>query len=86
MDAEGRTIGKTVDAMAGCHDGAIQFFVVSQGGIGGIGEQLHALGWGEAEIEGDAVRTRIDQDAFSRRPALNPSEWPDSAEAAGVPA
>ncbi len=85
-DASGRTIGKAVDAMAGCRDGTVKFFVVSRGGIGGVGEELYALGWGEAQIEEDAVRARIDLEALVRRPVLNPSDWPHSAEAAGVPA
>ena len=82
--ADGRAIAVVVDAMATCASGQVAYLVVSAGGIGGIGEQLHALGWNELTIDDDGVRTRLDADALAARPTLRPNAWPTSAEAAGV--
>jgi hypothetical protein len=86
LDTKGATIGHAVDAMAGCGDSAIGYIVVSQGGVGGVGEELHALGWQEAQIGENAITAQIDGDALGRRPVLDPKCWPESAEAAGVAA
>ena len=36
-------LGQCVDAMAGCHSGRLSYVVVSEGGIGGVGETLAPL-------------------------------------------
>lgn len=82
--ADRRAIAVVVDAMAACAGGQVAYLVVSAGGIGGIGEQLHALGWSELTIDDDGVHTRLDTDALAGRPTLRPNAWPTSAEAAGV--
>lgn len=83
-DRSGATVASTVDAMASCHDGAIRYLVVSSGGVGGLGERLHALGWDEVRIGEDVIETRVDAAGLDRRPVLDPAHWPESAEAAGV--
>ena len=82
--ADGTTIATTVDAMAGCGDGAIRYLVVSRGGVGGVGETLHALDWREVAIGEAVITTRVDALALEQRPALDPTDWPASAEAAGL--
>jgi hypothetical protein len=69
----GEAIGATVDAMARCHDGRIEYLVVGTGGVGGLGETLHALPWPEVTVEPDRIMTdaRID-----RLKPLDPSHWP----------
>jgi len=84
LDAGGATIAHTVDAMAGCDDGAIRYFVVSRGGIGGVGEKLHAIGWGEATVREADVTTSVSATTLDARPVLDPENWPISAEAAGA--
>jgi hypothetical protein len=81
---DGATLAATVDAMAGCDDGRVRYLVVSRGGVGGVGESLHALGWEEVTIGEEAISARIGADALDRRPALDPTDWPESARAAGV--
>jgi hypothetical protein len=80
----GETIASTVDALAACRDGRIAYFVVSRGGVGGVGEKLHALGWHEVTIRDGVIETRLDEAALDRRPVLDPAHWPASAEAAGA--
>ena len=84
LSADGAKIGVTVDAMAACDTGRIAYLVVSAGGISGVGEALHALGWNEVDIVEEGVRTRLDAAALARRATLRPNAWPTSAEAAGV--
>jgi sporulation protein YlmC with PRC-barrel domain len=84
LDANGEKLGEVIDAMAGCSDGAIRYFVVSRGGIGGVGEQLHAIGWREARIEEASIVATVNGTALAARPVLDPAHWPASAEAAGV--
>ncbi|WP_174274818.1 PRC-barrel domain-containing protein [Sphingomonas bacterium] len=80
----GETIAKTVDAMVNCGDGSIAYLVVSKGGVGGAGETLHALGWGDVRVEDDAIVSEIDAAALEKHPALDPAHWPPTAEAAGA--
>ena len=79
----GMAIGTAVDAMAACKDGRIAYIVVSAGGVGGVGERLHALAWNEVTLDHERIVTRLDADALERRPVLTPDCWPDSAEAIG---
>ena len=84
--ADGAAIGQVVDAMAECGGGAIVYLVVSRGGVGGVGETLHALGWHEVSLNRDRIVAALDAAALDRRPALDPERWPATAEAAGVAA
>ncbi|MFD1611720.1 PRC-barrel domain-containing protein [Sphingomonas tabacisoli] len=73
LSRDGETIGSTVDAMARCHDGAIDYLVVGKGGVGGLGETLYALPWGRLTVEPDRVVTDADLDTL--RP-IDPKDWP----------
>lgn len=84
QDEAGSTIATVVETMVACEDGAIRYIVVREGGIAGVGERLHALGWDEVRVGADAVVARVDRDRLAARPALDPKHWPESAEAAGV--
>ena len=84
QDRNGSAIGTTVEAMASCDAGSIHYLVVREGGIGGVGERLHALGWHEITLEEAGMVSRLDADALARRPILDAQKWPASAQAAGV--
>jgi hypothetical protein len=84
QDIEGNTIGTAVDAMATCETGRIAYLVVREGGIVGVGERLHALGWNEVEMRQDRLVSRLDAEALARRRVLALGEWPATAAAAGV--
>lgn len=83
-DRAGDRIAVAVDGMAACDSGRIAYLVVSAGGVGGVGEHLHALGWHEVRVTPDGITTEIDAARLRRRPALATDHWPESAEAAGV--
>ena len=82
--ADGSSIGTTVEAMATCDTGTIAYVVMREGGVAGVGEQLHALGWREVTIHDDGVETRLSRAALTRRPALDPGCWPATAAEAGI--
>jgi hypothetical protein len=83
-DAGGETIATIVDAMASCEDGRIIYLVAREGGVGGVGERLHALGWDEVRVCDGAMTSHLSPDALMARPTLAAGQWPASAAAAGV--
>lgn len=80
----GKTIATVVDALAACDTGRVEYLVVSQGGVGGLGERLHALGWREIVVRDGTVETQLDADNLASRIVLDPARWPATAEAAGA--
>jgi hypothetical protein len=52
----GESIGVVVDGMMRCSDAGLAYVVVSEGGIGGVGERLHALHPTELDMSEDGVR------------------------------
>jgi hypothetical protein len=76
VDQGGTAIGRVVDAMLGCEDRALAYLVISCGGVGGVGETLHAvdpkrvrLGSGDVTFEGD-------RGALCALPELAADDWP----------
>jgi hypothetical protein len=81
---DGTTIGSTIEAMASCDQGKVAYVVVSRGGIGGVGETLHAIGWSESLYHDDRLETVLSEGDLASRPALDRTQWPATAELAGV--
>jgi sporulation protein YlmC with PRC-barrel domain len=79
---DGAVIGHVVDAMAARGTGSISYLVVRQGGVGGVGESLHALDWAEIRIGDDAIDIALDGAALARRPVLDPESWPATSAVA----
>ena len=80
----GEMVAVAVDAMASCDEGRIVYLVVREGGVGGVGERLHALGWDEVQVRDGAMVSRLSPALLARRPTLAPGQWPATAAAAGV--
>jgi sporulation protein YlmC with PRC-barrel domain len=76
VGCHGGDIAKCVDAMIGCRSGSIRYLVVSQGGIGTIGETFHRLDWDTVQVVGDAVEVHMDEMDISVLPELKKDEWP----------
>lgn len=83
-DEAGTTLGVAVEAMASCEDGRIAYVVVSCGGIGGVGETLHALGWNEVRYKNGDLVTTLDAETLDDRPAFVDGAWPETMKAAGI--
>ena len=69
-------LGHCIDAMAGCSSGKLGYLVVSEGGVGGVGETLRRVPWTEAFVEEDCVITRIRPEEFARLEKLPRDRWP----------
>lgn len=69
-------VGHCIDAMAGCRSGRVDYLVVSEGGVAGVGETLRRLPWREAHVDGENVVARIGADRFRRLEKLARDEWP----------
>jgi membrane protein implicated in regulation of membrane protease activity len=74
--SSGKHLGNCIDAMAGCRSGGLSYVVVSEGGIGGVGETLRRLAWSSAHVEGEAVIANISPDQFARLEELSREQWP----------
>jgi hypothetical protein len=72
-DAE---FGQCIDAMAGCRSGRINYVVVSEGGIGGVGETLRRVPWSSLYVEGEEVRSGFSIEQFHALEALERDQWP----------
>lgn len=83
-DGNGETVATIVDAMASCNEGRIVYLVAREGGVGGVGERLHALGWNEVRVQDGAMITRLSPASLAQRPALEHGAWPATAAAAGL--
>ena len=79
---DGAPIGMIIDGMMRCSDRSLAYVVVSQGGIGGVGEQLHALDPGELRFRDDEVSCALDSAALQARRVIEPGAWPESIDRA----
>ena len=69
-------IGHCVDGMAGCASGRLSYVVVSQGGVGGVGETLRRLSWADTSVDGEVLRARLSPKEFARLQKLPRDQWP----------
>jgi len=83
LGSDGQQIGAVVDAMATCTGGRIGYVVVREGGIGGVGERLHALDWRDVTLDEKGLHTSLDARALSALPVIEIGHWPSLAELAG---
>ena len=72
----GTELGRCIDAMAGCASGRINYVVVSQGGVAGVGETLRRLPWSEAKVNEEMVVLDMSQAAFEKLEQLPRDQWP----------
>ncbi len=69
-------LGRCIDAMAGCSSGRLDYVVVSEGGVAGVGETLRRLPWKAAFVDGQTVIAKMDPDAFHALEELPREQWP----------
>jgi hypothetical protein len=73
---DGEAAGDCVDAMAGCSSGRLSYLVLSEGGLGGVGETLRRVPWDRCRVEGDAVHCDLSQSDVSNLEKIDPDHWP----------
>ncbi|MDG2520379.1 PRC-barrel domain containing protein [Caulobacter segnis] len=81
LDPDGRVIGSVVDAMLRCDDLSTSYVVVSEGGLVGLGERLHALAVAGLTVTDEGVRCELAQADLKAMTPLG-SEWPARAPSA----
>jgi hypothetical protein len=81
---DGNTIGVVVDAMARCQGAVLAYIVVSEGGVGGVGERLHALDPAVLVFDHDSVVAPFDANDLAALPALDADRWPERLETASA--
>jgi hypothetical protein len=62
--------------MAGCRSGRIDYVVVSQGGVAGVGETLRRLPWRDAHVDGERLLAARSAQQFEALEELPRDEWP----------
>ena len=73
----GRTeLGHCVDAMAGCSSGRLRYVVVSEGGLGGVGERLRRLPWTNAGVDEERLVAAMTRGEFEGLEEIPRDEWP----------
>jgi hypothetical protein len=75
---DGATIGTVIEAMMQCAGTGLAYLVVSEGGVGGLGERLHALTPDEVRFSENGVHCDLDAAALAARPVLEADNWPAS--------
>ncbi|HEV8406625.1 MAG TPA: PRC-barrel domain containing protein [Sphingomicrobium sp.] len=69
-------LGHCLEAMASCRSGKLDYLVVSEGGVAGVGERLRRLPWADAHVEDDEVVVHLKPELFDRLEELKGHEWP----------
>ncbi|PCD01833.1 photosystem reaction center subunit H [Sphingomonas spermidinifaciens] len=75
VDRDGTAIGHVADAMLGCENHAIAYLVIGCGGVGGVGETLHAVAPDRLSF-GETLRFEGRREDLCALPALAPDDWP----------
>lgn len=73
---DGQMLGTVVEAMMRCQGSALAYLVVSEGGMAGVGERLHALDPKELRFSEDGVASDLTPAELQRRPVLEANAWP----------
>lgn len=69
-------LGVVVDAMMQCSDSRLAYIVVSEGGVAGVGERLHALPLAMVRISNGGVSCDLTAEDLKAREVLEPEAWP----------
>lgn len=73
---DGEPIGKAVEALLTCNDASVSYVVIASNSLGGIGEELRAVGRGELDFTCDRFELRQSHADFDRLPQLQGEAWP----------
>lgn len=76
---DGSRLGQVAEIMMRCDDAAPAYLVVSVGGLGGVGETLHALDAGEFDLCADGIRSHVSAAVLGARTPISPDNWPAKA-------
>lgn len=72
----GDAIGTVVDTMARCSGTELAYVVVSEGGMAGVGERLHAVDPRRLRFTPDGVETDLTDEQLAALPVIETEAWP----------
>ena len=73
---DGAALGTVVDGMLRCDGASLAYVVVSEGGVVGVGERLHAIDPKEIVFSHEGLRCELTAEELAARPLLQQGEWP----------
>ena len=73
---DGVPLGTIIEGMMRCQGSALAYLVVSEGGVAGVGERLHALDPTECLFGAAGVSCALSAEELARRPVLEADNWP----------
>lgn len=76
LDAKGDKVATVVDAMVTCDGVSLAYAVISVGGVGGVGERLHALAPEAMTLSPDGIHTALDERTLQALPEIEIDHWP----------
>jgi hypothetical protein len=76
MDRKGNNIGGIVDIMGNADNDDIAYVVVREGGVGGVGERLHALAAGRFDFTAEKPVARFEAAYLGELEPLEKDKWP----------
>ena len=76
LDSAGQKAGVILDALADRKEERIVYFVMSDGGVGGVGERLYGLTPAEVRLGEGQVRLGLSLSEVRKREPLTKDEWP----------
>lgn len=79
----GETLGHVVDAMVRCADLGIAYVVISDDGVGGLGERLFAFDPAELRLSEDGFSCDLSSEELTARTPIEADRWPVSITKAG---
>jgi hypothetical protein len=71
-------LGRCIDAMASCRSGHIDYVVVGEGGVAGVGEIFRRLPWSVTHVDEGAVVTELRPSEFEQLEVVPKDDWPGS--------
>ena len=77
IGSDGSRIGTVIDGMARCDGAALAYGVVSEGGVGGVGERLHAIDPRLLIFGHEGVSTKLTAEDLMAMPVIEPDHWPE---------
>lgn len=78
------TIGTVIDGMMQCDGARLAYVVVGEGGVGGVGERLHAVSPKRLRFSADGVSCDLSAEELASEPVLEPGAWPAALDRADV--
>ena len=75
-DANGREMGQSIDAMMEVRTGRPVYLVISEGGVGGVGETLRRLPWSEVTVQRERLQASFAINQLAGCEEIDRTEWP----------